>query len=196
MHISAVIGINIGYPDWFISKTPFNLLLIFASLLFFYPLTKKQLMLLFIIFFVAGMAAELIGVNTGFLFGDYHYGNNLGPKIGGVPLLIGINWAVLVVCCGEIAGLTKLPAFGKAVIGATLMVFLDFFIEPLAPAMDFWYWTTADAPIFNYATWFVIAFLLTLVFQKKTTSGNATLAINIYLTQLVFFGSLYVTRSI
>lgn len=142
------------------------------------------------------MFAELIGVNTGYLFGDYVYGNNLGPKIGGVPILIGINWAILVLSCGEIAGLTKLPTFVKALLGGTLMVFLDFFMEPLAPALDFWYWSTPHAPIFNYVTWFVIAFILILLFQKKTTQTNTTLAIHIYLTQLIFFGSLYVTRPI
>ena len=35
---------------------------------------------------------EEIGVRTGFIFGAYHYSDQLGPKIGHVPLLIPLTW--------------------------------------------------------------------------------------------------------
>ena len=194
VHLSAVIGINLGYEEWFITKTPFNLLLIFVSMLLLYPLTEKRSFLVFLWIFLGGMIAEIIGVNTGLLFGDYVYAHNLGPKIGGVPILIGINWAVLVICGAEIANQTQFSLYVKAAIGALLMVLLDFLIEPLAPGLGFWSWTTPDAPLFNYITWFVLAFLLNVLFLKSGVKGNKTLVVNIYLTQLVFFGSLYVTK--
>ena len=43
------------------------------------------------------MLTEAIGVNTGLLFGTYEYGANLGFKIFGVPLIIGVNWTVLII---------------------------------------------------------------------------------------------------
>ncbi|MBK7882949.1 MAG: carotenoid biosynthesis protein [Chitinophagaceae bacterium] len=43
-----------------------------------------------------GIAVEIIGVKTGFLFGNYSYGIVLGPKIQSVPILIGINWFIII----------------------------------------------------------------------------------------------------
>lgn len=196
VHIAAVFGISLGFKDWFAEKTPFNLLLILGLMLWFYPMYQRRTVITFGVIFISGLLAELIGVNTGLLFGDYVYGNNLGPKIGGVPLLIGINWAILVLCSAEIAKSFKFPLLFQAIIGATLMVFLDFFIEPVAPILDFWSWSTVDAPLFNFITWFILALLLNLFYISRKIEGNRNITIHIYLTQLVFFASLYVANLI
>ena len=49
------------------------------------------------------MIAEILGVNYGLIFGKYDYGDNLGLKLLGVPLLIGLNWVVLTFICGSIS---------------------------------------------------------------------------------------------
>ena len=46
------------------------------------------------------MTVELVGTKTGMLFGDYSYGKVLGPALQGVPLIIGINWFIMMYCCG------------------------------------------------------------------------------------------------
>ena len=56
----------------------------------------------FLIAFAIGFSAELIGVHSGMLFGNYSYGNNLGLKLAEVPLIIGINWGVLAVTSASI----------------------------------------------------------------------------------------------
>ena len=43
-----------------------------------------------------GFFIEVIGVKTGFIFGSYYYGAAMGIKILAVPLLIGLNWSILV----------------------------------------------------------------------------------------------------
>ncbi|HAK11549.1 MAG TPA: hypothetical protein DCO78_05820, partial [Chitinophagaceae bacterium] len=52
--------------------------------------------------FATGMITEMIGVNTGLLFGNYAYGEVMGAKLNGVPLLIGVNWFVVVFSAGTI----------------------------------------------------------------------------------------------
>jgi putative membrane protein len=42
----------------------------------------------------------MLGVHTGILFGNYKYGNALGLKLNDVPILIGINWFIVVYACG------------------------------------------------------------------------------------------------
>ena len=94
-HLSALVGISLGYQDWFMTKTPLNLCIVSVLFLWVYPMDKMLKFLAFVIFFMGGMFAEWLGVNYGILFGDYAYGANFGPKLDGVPFLIGINWALL-----------------------------------------------------------------------------------------------------
>jgi uncharacterized membrane protein len=39
--------------------------------------------------------AEYVGNNFGWIFGDYHYTASLGPRVGGVPILIVVVWGVV-----------------------------------------------------------------------------------------------------
>jgi putative membrane protein len=50
--------------------------------------------------FLTGILVEIMGVNTGLLFGDYQYGAVLSPRIKQVPWVIGINWFLVIYCCG------------------------------------------------------------------------------------------------
>jgi putative membrane protein len=58
----------------------------------------------FIIFvasvFVIGFFSETVGVKTGLIFGEYSYGKALGFQWMQVPLLIGLNWFIIIYCCG------------------------------------------------------------------------------------------------
>ena len=42
-----------------------------------------------------GLAAEAIGWRTGWPFGNYRYGESLGPKLLGVPLVVPLAWAMM-----------------------------------------------------------------------------------------------------
>ena len=102
-HITAMLGVTIGYEDWFISKTPINLFLIFLLLLWNFPRKSLRLGIAIGVFFILGMFFEWLGVHYGLFFGNYTYGNNLGPKLSGVPWFIGVNWAVLTIASSSIA---------------------------------------------------------------------------------------------
>ncbi len=191
-HVSAIIGIYLGFYDWFVEKTPLNLTLCFALLLLVWPLKSGKDLIIVYSFFMVGMVSEWGGVHYGFPFGEYIYGDNLGFKLAGVPALIGINWAMLVLITGSIASRMTRQFWLKVSIGAALMVFLDFFIEPNASALDFWYWENDHIPLSNYIGWFFVAALLHFVFQRTIKEVNFQFSLNLYLAQLIFFAALYV----
>jgi putative membrane protein len=193
-HLSAIIGITLGHTDWFVAKTPLNLLLAFALLALNYPLNSPKKWLLTAVFFVGGMLVEWIGAHYGFLFGEYYYGENLGPKLDGVPWLIGINWAMLILITGAIASKISGHFFWKIFWGATLMVVLDYFMEVSAPVFDFWIWETEGAPVRNYIAWFFIAGVLHFLYQRSKMQGDILFSFHLYAAQFVFFAYFYVVN--
>ena len=189
--LSALIGVSLGHVDWFISKTPFNLALTATLLVWINPVLERKGIINMLIFFSCGMFVEIMGVNFGWFFGDYSYGNNLGVKLLGVPLLIGVNWAILVLVTGVIANKLFKNVILRVVFGAFLMVFLDWFIEVPAPIFDFWTFDGGTAPLLNYIGWFVIACILHSFFQWRKMSGDYRFSLGLYLCQLLFFGYFY-----
>jgi putative membrane protein len=191
-HISGVVGILIGYEQWFLTKTPLNLGACFLILLWAWPLKHFRDALIIGLWFLIGMTAEWVGVKTGWPFGTYYYGDNLGAKFDGIPYMIGINWAMLtMLTAAMLRKVTKL--WVKAAAGAILMVALDFLIEPLSGSFDFWHWEGGDIPIRNYVAWFVIAFVMHLFYPLLKEKGNEQFSIQLYLAQ-VFFFSVLLTR--
>ena len=125
----------------------------------------KNLLFLFIAFCI-GFSAEVIGVKTGVLFGDYSYGSNLGYKFAGVPIVIGLLWGVLAVgsasCVAQFPNLKKQAPF----LAALLMLGVDYIMEPVAIASDFWSWHGAAVPLWNYICWFGIAWILQIILKR------------------------------
>tara|TARA_B110000046_G_scaffold31498_1_gene33495 strand:+ start:39219 stop:39878 length:660 start_codon:yes stop_codon:yes gene_type:complete len=187
--VSAVVGVMLGFQDWFIEKTPYNLILQVLLLVWVFPIkTAKNILVLFLLFSI-GMAAEIVGVATGFPFGEYAYGSNLGVKFIGVPLLIGCNWALLVFCGASIANRLFSSIWIKSFFGGALMVLLDIPMEVLAPAFDFWEFKRS-APVENYLSWFVIGAILHFIFHSLRLKGNFLFSLHLYLAQFVFFAVL------
>ena len=180
-----------GDPVYFQRLTPMNLLLTNVLLFSFHRRWNTSFVLFAVVVFCVGFLSEVLGVHTGLLFGDYSYGAALGLKLWQVPLLIGLNWLMLVYTTGHISNYLKLHWLFKALTGAVLMVFLDYFIEPVAMQYDFWSWQGGSIPLSNFIGWFAVAFLLQLYFQKAPFFKNNALAPYVYLVQLVFFLCLF-----
>jgi len=186
-HITALIGIGIGYEDWFISKTPLNLLISSVLLFWVYPINTSKKIIAFGIFWIGGMLVEWIGVHFGLLFGEYEYGANFGPKLDGVPFLIGVTWALLTFITASIASFLVSKKSMQIIIAAALMVLLDFFMEHSAPRFDFWSFEGAIVPLKNYITWFVVAIIFQGIVHLLKLKGDLTFSVNLYVAQLVFF---------
>ena len=187
IYAAGFLGIHSSYQNLFLSLTPFSLFI--STILLF--LNHKQFNKGFLIFccitFLSGFFIEVIGVNTGIVFGEYGYGNTLGFKLNGVPLIIGINWLMLVYCTGSVFSRLNTNVFIKSLAGATLLVLLDIFIEPVAMKYDFWNWKNALVPFQNYIAWFLFAFLLLLVFYKSNFNKENKFATALIILQFVFF---------
>ena len=81
LYAVGIVGILLPIHEDFILLTPFNLLVSLALVLWMHPRWDGHtLAFLFIAYFV-GFGAELFGVQTGILFGEYTYGEVLGPRI-------------------------------------------------------------------------------------------------------------------
>ena len=99
----GVFGILVIDFDLFLSLSPISLIFTFFIVVCSnIEVSYKSFATIIIIFFLS-IISEIIGVNYGILFGSYYYGDNLGYSMYGVPLVIGLNWVVLTVSCGNIA---------------------------------------------------------------------------------------------
>lgn len=191
-HISAIVGVSMGHFHFFVPKTYLNLSVMFGLLYWVYPLFSVKKIALTLIFFFVGFLVEYLGVNYGLLFGDYSYGENLGFKFKNVPLLIGVNWAMLILITGAISNAFKISTFSKIMMGASLMILLDIPMETVAPIFDFWTFSGNVAPLQNYVAWFIVAAFLHSIFQFAKLKGNQTFSTHLYICQFVFFSYFFI----
>ncbi len=186
----------------FLLATPFTLLLSAVLLFWNHEDFSPSFAFFCVMAFGVGFGAEVIGVQTGVLFGDYKYGRVLGWQLWGVPLVIGTNWWMCTYCCGvmvhqfyapnsnQTSSSSLLRQLTKAFIGAILMLLLDVMIEPVAMEMGFWHWQNHQIPLWNYGTWFIASFLLLCLFFRLPFKKENPVVVVLYLTLLLFFAVL------
>ncbi len=187
-HLVGLVGIMLpDFKELILSLSFLNLILAFLVILLGEDENKPILLKFLLIAFVIGVSVELIGVHTGLLFGDYKYGSNLGPKLWGVPLVIGINWGVLTATSASVTYSIKLPNTLKIIINAFILVIFDFVMEPVAMNSDFWSWKDNTIPFFNYVCWFFVAVILQLIYfgMRKPNSNKVFNAL--FFIQFIFF---------
>ncbi|BDC97879.1 carotenoid biosynthesis protein [Persicobacter psychrovividus] len=188
MHVAGAIGLLIPETQtYFQALTPLNLL--FANGILFGLAENKQAAFFrfALICYSVGLLAEMVGTNTGIIFGNYSYGHTLGWKLWNTPLTIGLNWFGLIYSASFLLDKVRLPKIMKALLVATMLVVLDLFIEPVAIHLDFWHWSSADVPIHNYLGWFVIAFSLSYFYFQTINVHKNPLAHIFFLVQCFFF---------
>lgn len=142
--------------------------------------------------FFSGLLVEIIGVQTGFPFGSYWYGESLGLKLWGAPLVIGLNWWLLTYCsCNLVQSSIPGNNLIKSALAAAAMLGLDALIEPLCSTLDFWHWQDSNIPLENYVSWFIIAFVFNYFyfnfFKDQKPNPLASIA---FLVQVLFFAIL------
>ena len=206
LHTCGLIGILFFDREMFTAATTINLLVMFVLLLWTQSKKNTWFFIFFIITYAAGFTVEWFGVNTSLLFGDYHYGNVMGLQFKNVPLIIGINWFIIIYCSGvtiytilqraitKIAEQTgepvlRLKPLSVIVDGATLAVFFDWVMEPAAVKLGYWQWNTTDGsiPLLNYGCWFVISLVLVASFYLLKFNKRNKFAVHLLLIQLMFF---------
>ena len=151
---------------------------------------KMKFIVFMSIAFLIGFGAEVIGVNTAYLFGNYVYGVNLGPKLLNVSIVIGLLWGVLALGAASIVDQISLFGRWKVFFGAAIMLGVDLIMEPVAIANQFWSWAGGDVPLYNYVCWFLIAILLQLILRKFKLNEKNKVYNTLLILMVVFFGFL------
>ncbi len=197
MYAAGFIGLNFADTSiYFKFFTPFHL--VFNSfILIFFQKDKNKIFYFFCSFiFISGFIIEIVGVKTGKIFGFYEYGLGLGIKLWEVPLTIGLNWLVLIICTGTLVELlfnssnnkNVLIVIVKSIFASILLTALDILIEPVAILQDFWHWKLNVIPLQNYIAWFIISFLMQFIFYILPFKKENPLAVWMYFLQILFFG--------
>lgn len=188
MHIAGSIGLQLDITrNLFEQLVPFNLIVSALLLLVFHEDWNKSFIYFIIIAFFTGYFVEVAGVQTGIIFGEYQYDTALGFKFLDVPLLIGVNWFILVYATGITSNFLHKNLLLKSVLGASIMTALDYFIEPVAIEYHFWHWESEIIPLQNYFAWFIIAFVLHIFFNLLLFSKKNKVATPILIAQILFF---------
>jgi uncharacterized membrane protein len=182
-------------------------------------LTKgwKRSLVMFSLSFIVAFTAEALGVNFGFVFGQYYYSSILGPSLFGVPLLAALAWEPIVYAAFYLSellalqGENLLPSFlhktsplWLAAIGALATTAWDMMIDPIAVSQGWWVWVNGGpyvpyvangVPITNFLGWLLVAFVINLIYHWVVAGGERppiSAALNFY-GPLTLYSSLFLT---
>lgn len=134
----------------------------------------RSMLVFFVITFVISWTMESTSIATGFPFGHYHYTDNLGPKLGTVPLLIMpayfsmcyVSWHLAHVMLDHferrLEGALKLSV---PVVAAFIMVMWDLCMDPSrATVAQAWIWHDGGSyfgvPFVNFVGWYLTVYLI------------------------------------
>lgn len=192
IYIMFTVGI-IGHlssttEDLMVLLTPFTLL--FLGILVLYltnKTTESNFISWIIITYLFTFLVEVIGVKTGFVFGEYIYGKSLGLKLFDVPLIIGLNWSLVIL--GSLAFVKTFSnnIFITSLLTSVIALIFDFVMEPVAIKYDYWTWKDNIIPLQNYLAWFVLAFIASAIFNLLKIKINSKISVHYVIAQFVFF---------
>ena len=157
-HLVGIVGLLSPYKELILSATALHLLVVLVYSFGPQLKSRETFSLLPVSSLLEGWTLEWVGVNTGFPFGAYHYGKGLGWGVDDIPFMIGVNWLLLVYSVTVMLRKLPLNRLFRALLGAVIMVSLDFLIEPLTAKLDYWYWETGEIPTANYWGWLGYSF--------------------------------------
>jgi putative membrane protein len=192
-HLVGLTGLLIpSLREQFLHLVPYHLLLMMAVIIFSHQNLDSRLVLFVVCVFIAGYGVEWLGVNKHLLFGNYQYGQTLGFQLSGVPLIIGVNWFLLIYSAGVLMQRSRLKnMLLRVMAGALLLVLLDMLIEPVAIRLDYWHWAGGIIPSSNYYCWFFVSAFMLVSFERLRFKQQSIVAPVFLVTQFVFFVVLY-----
>lgn len=122
---------------------------------------------------VPGLTVEVLGVHTGYPFGHYAYTATLGVHVWGVPLVIAFAWTMLAWPAALVARRLVRSLAARVAVGGWALASWDLFLDPQMVSAGHWRWRfpaphlpgVGQVPLTNYAGWFLVATLISLVLQ-------------------------------
>ena len=163
IHLAGIIGIRLA-PEIFLKTSFVSIIIPLTLYLYRINPIKIEWIIIFLVYLIT-FFSEWIGVKYGWLFGSYQYGDSLGFKIDGVPIIMGANWLLLGLVCRDVVKKIITNHWLIIIFSALLMVLIDTLIEPLSNRLDFWTWENNIIPFSNYRDWYLIALLNQYIFS-------------------------------
>ncbi|MEM8893562.1 MAG: carotenoid biosynthesis protein [Bacteroidota bacterium] len=196
LHLVGIAGFSFEQSlPLFQLLTPVNLLLSLGLLLWCHSEINPRFIVLSIAVGLLGYLSEVVGVNTGLIFGEYSYGATLGFKVWGTPLLIGVNWLMMIYYTSAIAKKYLDQPWLQVIVASILMALMDLLIEPVAITYDYWSWAGDHIPLQNYLGWFVLSILLHSLYNNIDKTRENGAATYLALAQFIFFLALNIFRT-
>lgn len=148
-----------------------------------------------LLIFVAGLISEIIGVNTGLIFGGYYsYSGDNQVMLWGVPLIIPLFWGAFIYAGYNISDSflywLKRSKPDKnhnnwktllllILLDGLIVVAIDLVMDPLQVQAGNWAWTAGGAyyhiPVNNFTGWFAVTATTTGIFRFYEYFKPATL---------------------
>ena len=184
----GILGMGIPWTrEFFIRLVPLTLIVCVVVLGMADRTHNRKLYWVSGVIFLAGWLVEVLGVNTGVLFGEYGYSLYMGPALFGTPLVMGLSWLMMLyLTVTVVQGITMHPLY-RTVLAAVLMVVFDFLLVPAAIWMKMWFWEGGKVPFNNYIMWFLVSLALASLFPLLKIRIRNRLALTLYVAQMVFF---------
>jgi carotene biosynthesis associated membrane protein len=124
------------------------------------PIWSKQSTLAILILSLYSYGVEYIGIITGYPYGSFTYGVDLGPTVGGIPFALPLLFIPLVLNAYLLVFLLLPVARRKRVVRIATTVLLvlttDFVLDPGAVSLGFWSYAAPGlhgVPVSNYLGW-------------------------------------------
>ena len=185
LHTVGFVGISF-FPDLGLkSVSELNLIVSFTLILL--PAPIQNLWKKIGVIFLLGMSVEILGVATGYPFGNYHYGDSLGTKIFDVPLIIGVNWFMSAYISYHLAKSFIGNTYLRILVSTLFMLILDILLEPIAPKLGYWYWENGVIPTLNYVSWSLVGLACVYIIDLNNQETINRSARNLFFIQLIFF---------
>ncbi len=146
----------------------------------------RSLSFLFVVF-TGGFFVQAIASETKLIYGEFTYGNSLGPKLFDTPLLSGVVWLLLIYTTGCLIKNLKVGLMAQCFLGSFLIVMIDVLIEPVARDLDLWSWRKDTIPLQNYFAWFTISFIMFLYFFNLKAKLRNEIAAYLFVIIAAFF---------
>ncbi len=134
---------------------------------------------------------EIIGHETGIVFGEYEYGKILGLAVFGVPILIGLLWSAIIIASTTVTTRIISNAWISSCLAGLCAVGFDCILEPVAIKLGYWDWEGVGVPFQNYLAWFVITFISSIVLRRLDVEPKSLQFEKFFISLTLFMAALF-----
>lgn len=170
VYVLAILSVNTIALESLVLLAPVLYIIDTAFMFVSHERPRKNLLYCFLTIIILGYIIELIAFQTQAVFGVFSFGNTLGLKLFGTPLLIGIHWFLLGL--GSAYFIRWIfTSHVMWVLGGALLTIIGFVItDPVAQSLDIWSWENYSFTFQNYSIRFIVSIamqMVILLFLKK-----------------------------